>query len=106
MKLNGFSPMLVLLAGSDQLWNMQSVGVGSDMVHQSMWEILSKHNTKVGVDSIMGSIMAHALLKKTDQLFMISKLLVVLNEFFQMIWKDNNVETTLSSSGEFLCSYT
>lgn len=91
MQLNGFSPHLVLLASSDEFWDVESARVSSNVVHQSVWEVFGVHDTEVGADTVMSPLVTHSLLEKGDELLMVAELLVVLNEIFQMIWKDNDV---------------
>jgi len=46
------------------------------MVHQSLGLILSIQNTKVSIDSIVGSLKSHTLFKQLNKLIFVSKLLV------------------------------
>lgn len=104
MKLDSLGPHLVKLTSSDKLWNVKSLGVGSNVVHQSMRLIFGIHDTKISVDTIVGSLVVHSLLQELGKLLMIAELLVMLNEVFEMIWLDDDVKTASSSSGEFSSS--
>jgi hypothetical protein len=74
------------------------------MVHESVFLVFGIHDSQLGVDTIVGSLVAHALFKELDQLLHISKLLVLLDQVLQMVWLNNNVETAESSCLEFLGS--
>jgi hypothetical protein len=102
MQLYGLSPHLVLLASSDKFWDMKSARVSSNVVHQSEWEVFSVHDTEVSADTIVSSLVTHSLLEKGDELLIVAELLVMLNKIFQMVWKDNDVQSTFAGSGELL----
>lgn len=104
VQLNSLWPHLVHFASSDQFWNVESLPVGSDMVHESVFLVFGIHDSQLGVDTIVGSLVAHALFKELDQLLHISELLVLLDQVLQMVWLNNNVETAESSCLEFLGS--
>jgi hypothetical protein len=61
MKLNCFSPHLMELTSSNELWNMKSLRVSSDVIHQSMRLIFSIHDTEIGVNTVVSSFVAHSL---------------------------------------------
>jgi len=46
------------------------------------------------------------LFKKLNELLIVSEFLIMLEEIFQMVWMNDDLETTESSSLEFLCSDT
>jgi len=104
MKLDSFSPHLVQLTGSDKLWNVKSLRVGSDVIHQSVRLIFGIHDTEISVDTVVGSLVVHALLKELGKLLIVTELLIMLNEVLKMIWLDDDVETTSGSSGELSSS--
>lgn len=74
------------------------------MVHESMFLVFGIHDTQLGVDTVVGSLMAHTLLEKLDQLLHVSELLVFLDQVLQMVWLNDNIETAESSGLEFLSS--
>lgn len=74
------------------------------MVHESVFLAFSIHDSQLSVDTIVGSLVAHTLFKKLDQLLHVSKLLVLLDQVLQMIWLNNDIKTTESSCLEFLSS--
>ena len=83
---------------------MKSARVSSNVIHQSEWEVFGVQDTKIGTDTIVSPLVTHTLLQKGDKLLIVAKLLVMLNEIFQMIWKDNDVQTTFAGCGKLLGS--
>lgn len=106
MKLNGFGPHLILLASSDQLWNMQLVWISSDEVHESLWSVLGEDDGLLGEDTVVGSLESLSLFKKLDELSHVSELLIMLDDVLKMIWVDDDVQSAELSSSEFLGSDT
>jgi hypothetical protein len=104
MEQNSFLPHLVHLARSNESWDNQLVGVGVDVIHESIWRVLGIHNTQVSVDTVVCSLESHALLKKGDKLLVETEFLVVLDEVLEVIWVDDDVETTEIGSSELLSS--
>jgi len=65
-----------------------------DVVHESMRLIFGIHDTTVSEDTIVALLMAKSLLEKVNQLLAIAKLLVMLDDVFQMIWMNDDVQPT------------
>ena len=66
----------------------------SNMIGKSLWLILSIHDTKVSADSIVSSLMIKSLLQESYELVIVSELLVVLYQIFEMIWMNYDILTT------------
>lgn len=68
------------LTSPDELRDVEPLGVGPDVVHESVWLILGVEDTEVGVNTVVGPFVAHTLLKKLGELLVVAELLVVLDE--------------------------
>lgn len=74
------------------------------MIHQPVWLVLGIHDSQISVNTIVGIWMSHTLFQKSNKLLIVTKLLKVLNKIFQVIWMNDNLQTTESSSLEFFSS--
>ena len=106
VKLHSLWPHLLLLTSSNKLRDVESTMMASDVVSKSVWLMLSVHDTEVGADTIMSSLVIETLLKKTDELIIVAELFVVLDEVLQVIGLDNDVESASLSKVELLSSNT
>jgi hypothetical protein len=80
--------------------------IGCDVIHQSLWLVLSIHDTEISVDTIVSIWASHSLLQELDEFLIVSELLVVLEKIFQVIWMNDDLKTTKSSSLELFGSDT
>lgn len=99
-------PHLVHFTRSDESWNNKFLGIGCDVIHQSLWLILGVHDTQIGIDAVVSIWMSHSLLQERNQFFIVSKLLVVLDEILQVIRMDDDLQTAQSCSLKFFGSNT
>ena len=97
---------MVLLTGADQFWNDQLVAVGANVVHQSLGLVFCVKDTQVCIDTIVGALEGHSLLQESHQFFLIAEALVKLDNFFEVVWVDNDVLATQAGHAEFLSANT
>ena len=71
-------PHLVSLTFLSQLLDLDLLAIGSDVVHQSAWLVLSIHDTQFSVNALMGPFQTHPLFQQLYQFFMVSEPLIVL----------------------------
>ena len=67
VQFNSLWPHLVHFASSDQFWNVESLPVGSNIVNETVILVFGIHYSQLGVDTVVGSLVAHALFKELDQ---------------------------------------
>jgi len=76
------------------------------VIHETPRLIFGIKDSQISVDTVMGTFERHPLLKKIDQLFFITKLLIELDDVFEMVWVNNHVLATQGSHAEFLSAHT
>lgn len=108
VEVDSLRPHLVLFASTNELGNEEllGLGVGTDVIHKSGRLVLGEKDSEVSVDTVVSSFEAHASFQKGDEFFPVAELLVVLNNFFEMVGVDNDVGSTESGHSEFLSSDT
>lgn len=92
------------LTSPDELRDVEPLGVGPDVVHESVWLIFGVEDTEIGVNTVVGPLVAHTLLKELGELLVVAELLVVLDEVLEVVGLDYDVESTSGGGGELLGS--
>ena len=105
MELDCFRPHLPLFTGSDQSWDVKSVAVLVDVVHESLWLVFCIHDTNICEDTVVRLLMCHSLFQEIDELLNVAELFIVLDDFLQVIWVNDDIESTNRCRFEFSSSH-
>mmetsp|Transcript_30329 Transcript_30329/g.70771 ORF Transcript_30329/g.70771 Transcript_30329/m.70771 type:complete len:213 (+) Transcript_30329:1078-1716(+) len=98
-------PVLVSLAGVDQLWNVELGCVHLDEIHEPLRLVLGIQAAQLGVEPDVGALRLQAVLQQGDELFEVSPALVGVDKLLQVVWVHNDVHACGLCASELLGSH-
>mmetsp|Transcript_21576 Transcript_21576/g.15773 ORF Transcript_21576/g.15773 Transcript_21576/m.15773 type:complete len:220 (-) Transcript_21576:3555-4214(-) len=100
-----FRPHLESFALFCELGDLDLGAVGADVVHESVRGVLGVENTQFSEDALVRSFHVHALLQQRNHLLRVPKSLILSQQFFEVVWLDDDLEAAEGGSFEFLGSH-
>lgn len=76
------------------------------MIHQTLGSVSSEEDAQICDNTVVSSFKTDSNFKERNEFLPVSESLVVLDELFEVVRKDNNLLTAKTGHTEFLCTNT